>query len=129
MMSRNGVGTLIATQDVKANNTMSSQRVEAEVMRLLARYYRDNPLACDTAEGASRWWLPQEPGLSETMVVTALEKLVALGALETLNAIDGRVRYRHAATPAASRALDRIIRVLQDSQRSIGNAGEPGGTQ
>lgn len=86
---------------------MIPQRVEADVGRLLARYFRDNPLACDTPEGALRWWLPQDLDINEGMVVTALENLVALGALETLTAVDGRVRYRCRGGEAARSVLDR----------------------
>jgi len=86
---------------------MSPQRVEADVVCMLARYFRDNPLACDTAEGALHWWLPQDPNISEHMVVKALESLVAQGGLETLPAVDGRVRYRRMAGDAASALLER----------------------
>jgi hypothetical protein len=89
---------------------MSPQRLEAEVVRLLARYFHDNPLACDTAEGAMRWWLPQKDDISEGMVTTALDSLVAQGALETLPAVDGRVRYRRIPKEAARTVLARIAK-------------------
>ena len=86
---------------------MSSQRLEAEVARLLAGYFHDNPLACDTAEGAMRWWLPQKDGISESMVANALDSLVAQGALEILPAVDGRVRYRRVPSEASRVVLAR----------------------
>ena len=89
---------------------MSSQPEEAEVLRHLARYFRDNPLACDTAEGALRWWLPQEKGFNENMVIAALEALVTQGGLETLPAVDGRVRYRRVEGLEAHAILERQAR-------------------
>lgn len=86
---------------------MSPQCVEADVVSMLARYFRDNPLACDTAEGALHWWLPQDPNISEHMVVKALDSLVAQGGLETLPAVDGRVRYRRVAGDSARAVLER----------------------
>jgi hypothetical protein len=89
---------------------MSSQRAEAEVMCRLARYFRDNPLACDTAEGARRWWLPQREDIGESMVTAAFESLVGRCILETLPAVDGRIRYRLIDGDDARAALERIAR-------------------
>lgn len=86
---------------------MSALRVEPDVVRMLARYFGDNPLACDTPEGALRWWLPQDMDINEDMVVKALNTLVARGALQTLPAADGRVRYRFPGGENARVALAR----------------------
>jgi hypothetical protein len=104
---------------------MSPQCAEADVMRLLARYFRDNPLACDTAEGAFRWWLPQETEISESMVVAALDALVQEGALETLSAADGRVRYRRVADPTAGLTLARIAHVPSPDAQYEADADGP----
>ncbi len=111
-------GTAIAICNERdGTKIMSPQCVEAELMRQLARYFRDNPLACDTAEGALRWWLPQESKVSESMVVTALNEMVAQGALETLTAVDGRIRYRRNAILESRSVLDRLAKIetLDDS--------------
>jgi len=73
--------------------------------RKLSRYLRDNPLACDSAEGIARWWLGADGPLDEAIVKRALEQLLAEGVVEVLHAGDGRVRYRRAqpgAPPGAA---------------------------
>ena len=67
------------------------------LVRLLCRYLRENPMACDTPDGIARWWLATASG--ETPVrgdslQRALDWLETRGLVERLRAADGRVRYR-----------------------------------
>jgi Fe2+ or Zn2+ uptake regulation protein len=64
--------------------------------RKLSRYLRNNPLACDSAEGIARWWLGGDTPVDDAVVKRALEQLQASGVVEVLTAADGRVRYRRA---------------------------------
>lgn len=73
------------------------------LVRSLNRYLRDNPLACDGAEGIARWWLaaPVDAGT----LADALALMLARGEIQALRAADGRVRYRRrAAEPPADPA-------------------------
>ena len=36
---------------------MSESGQDAAIVKQLARYLRENPLACDTLDGIARWWL------------------------------------------------------------------------
>ena len=62
----------------------------------LARYWRDNPFACDTAEGIRQWWLSSIDDVSIEQVNRALAWLCERGLVERLFAADGRARYRRA---------------------------------
>ena len=66
------------------------------LVRRINRYLRDNPLACDSAEGIARWWLGADAPVDEAIVKRALGQLQASGVVEVLIAADGRVRYRRA---------------------------------
>ena len=74
-----------------------------QVVRALARYWRDNPFACDTAEGIRQWWLAPADDVSIEQVNLALAWLCERGMVERLLAADGRARFRrangHARTP------------------------------
>jgi hypothetical protein len=88
------------------------------IVRLVARYLRDNPLASDTAEGIAHWWLPAGTTNGETLQ-QALSHLIALGAVEAVNASDGKVRYRRATGGAEIDAL--LDGVLTEKAGSDGN--------
>ncbi|WP_143525966.1 hypothetical protein [Rhodanobacter sp. C05] len=80
-----------------------------ELVRRLAGYVRANPLAGDTKEGIAQWWLGLTPA-SVKAVERALLALQAAGVLESISAVDGRVRYRRGSTDAESDAqLDRFV--------------------
>ena len=80
-----------------------------ELVRRLAGYVRANPLAGDTKEGITQWWLGLTPASVEP-VERALHALLAAGVLESISALDGRVRFRRGSTDAESDAqLDRFI--------------------
>ena len=64
-----------------------------DVVCALAMYLRANPLACDSLEGISRWWLAAHPATLEELV-RALSWMKAQGIVEELVAADGRLRYR-----------------------------------
>lgn len=65
-----------------------------QVVRSLARYWCDNPFACDTAEGIRQWWLMPGDDVSIDRVNRALAWLCARGFVERLLAADGRARFR-----------------------------------
>ena len=62
----------------------------------LARYWCDNPFACDTAEGIRQWWLLPTDEVSVEQVNRALVWLCDRGHVERLLAADGRARFRRA---------------------------------
>ena len=69
------------------------------LVRMLSRYLRDNPMACDTPEGIARWWLAasaREAPVRGDPLQRALDWLEARQLIERLHAADGRVRYRRA---------------------------------
>ena len=70
---------------------------EAALVRALVSYVRINPLACDTADGICRWWLPP-PRVSQAKLLEALNWMKRHGLMEELIAADGRLRYRRSAT-------------------------------
>jgi len=67
------------------------------VVRSLALYWCDNPLACDTAEGIRQWWLSSSDAVSTERVQRALAWLCDRGVVEMLVAADGRGRFRRAS--------------------------------
>lgn len=80
-----------------------------EIVRALSRYLRLNPLASDTLEGITQWWLKSKD-LSQAELLPALERMAQAGVVESTRAADGRVRYRRAALNATIDAqLDRFI--------------------
>ncbi|WP_266168822.1 hypothetical protein [Dyella subtropica] len=80
-----------------------------EIVRRLALYVRMNPLAGDTKEGITQWWLNLDPSFIEP-VASALARLQAAELIDAVGAVDGRVRYRRRAPGSATDALlDRLI--------------------
>jgi hypothetical protein len=85
-----------------------------DVARRLARYVRANPLAGDTTEGITQWWLGLTPASVER-VERALASLQAIGLIEAVRALDGRVHYRRVSPDADTNArLDRFIAMPAD---------------
>ena len=81
----------------------------AEIVRALSRYLRLNPLASDTLEGITQWWL-KSPNTSQADLLQALARMAQAGVVEASHAADGQVRYRRAALVASVDAqLDRFI--------------------
>lgn len=88
---------------------MSESGQDTAIVKQLARYLRENPLACDTLDGIARWWLVDDDAPSGTLAV-ALAKLERCGIVVESLAADGQVRYRRAALTAMVDArLDRLI--------------------
>jgi hypothetical protein len=61
---------------------------------MLRRYWRRNPLACDTPDGIAQWWLPQGHGATLAEVHAALETLEENGLIEKVVGGDGTIHYR-----------------------------------
>ena len=55
-----------------------------EVVKALSYFTKENPKACDTAEGIARWWLK----MPLEKVLPTLEGLVELGSFEKLERRD-----------------------------------------
>ncbi len=71
------------------------------IAQQLARYLRDHPDGCDTAEGIARWWIdPDETAVPVAVTEAALQWMTACQLLETLHAADGRIRFRLASDDA-----------------------------
>ena len=69
-----------------------------QVVQSLARYWCDNPFACDTPEGMRQWWLMPIDDVSIEQVNRALAWLCDRGFVEQLFAADGRMRFRRASS-------------------------------
>ncbi|CAN7461966.1 hypothetical protein [Paraburkholderia hospita] len=87
----------------------------AAIVRALAAYLRDNPLACDTPQGVALWWLPQGCDITPEQSLAALKWMQCNGLVEQLAAADGRLRYR--LMPGIGR--DELVRVA--SRRGTSN--------
>jgi hypothetical protein len=61
---------------------------------LLRRYWRSNPLACDTLEGISQWWLPAGHGATLHEVHAALTSLEERALVEKIVGADGTTHFR-----------------------------------
>ena len=81
--------------------------VTALVQRL-SRYLRDHPLASDTADGISSWWLQMNWHVHENAICEALTWLVGTGLVEGVRGPDGRVRYRRVQTDDALASLSAL---------------------
>jgi hypothetical protein len=73
----------------------------AALTRLLCRYWRANPLACDTPDGIMRWWLPANHAAGVGEIQSALARLEARRLVERIVGRDGRVHFRLAPDVAA----------------------------
>lgn len=79
------------------------------IVRAVSRYLRCNPLAADTLEGISQWWLPSIT-VAPDELEQAFARLERAGVVEATLAADGRVHYRRAGpTLAVDERLDRFI--------------------
>ena len=90
------------------------------LVRMLARYLRDNPMACDTPAGIARWWLAdptRESPVREAALGHALDWLEARKLIEKLHAADGRVRYRRASGDSDFEA--RVRAALETSDNGL----------
>lgn len=80
-----------------------------EIVRALARYLRLNPLASDTLQGITQWWLSCHD-FSPADLARALESMERAGVVESMQAADGQVRYRRSGLNAVVDAqLDQFI--------------------
>lgn len=75
------------------------------LVRMLSRYLRDHPLASDTPDGISSWWLQLDWYVYESAIGAALAWLVRAKLVEGVRGPDGRVRYRSVRTDDAVAAL------------------------
>ena len=74
-----------------------------DVVCALALYLRANPLACDSLEGISRWWLASQV-VTPDELEQALGWMRERGLIEELVAADGRLRYRRCGREAMLQA-------------------------
>jgi len=92
------------------------------MVQKLSRYLRSHPDACDTPEGIARWWIDADPPpLPVSLVETALAWMASRGAVESLRAADGRVRYRRASAAAD---LDARLDALVEDPGSVAPLGD-----
>lgn len=76
----------------------AEQRDVLTIAQQLARYLRDHPDGCDTAEGIARWWMDSDQSAVPVAVMAAaLDWMTACQVMEVLHAADGRIRYRLAS--------------------------------
>jgi hypothetical protein len=104
------VGTALALSTASEGPPMphnDAADVQALVRRL-CRYLQDRPLASDTADGIAIWWLGLQRNAAEDEVGSALAWLVGAGVMETVEGLDGRVRYRRVRTGEADAMLHRL---------------------
>ncbi len=78
------------------------------LVRMLARYLRDFPLASDTPDGIALWWLRLDWVVHEHAIQAALAKLVKADVVEGVKGPDGRVRYRRIQSTQADAALTEL---------------------
>jgi hypothetical protein len=84
----------------------------------LARYLRTNPLATDTKEGITQWWLGLQTSCVES-VELALGALERAGLIVAVRAADGRVRYRRVSPDREiDERLDRVITAARTARDS-----------
>ena len=89
---------------------MSTNPAVNAIVQLLARYLRDNPNACDTADAIARWWLGPGVVSERPTLEAALAWLTQHALVETVHATDGRVRYQRARSgPQADAEFDALL--------------------
>jgi hypothetical protein len=98
------VGIDLAISIVIPGGNMSDDPDMTDIVCALANYLRDNPLACDTADGISRWWLAAQSESTEKLL-QALDWMKREGLVEEMVATDGRLRYRRRATDEQLHAI------------------------
>jgi hypothetical protein len=76
---------------------MPHATVNPAIVRAVARYLSANPLASDTSQGITQWWLHDRRHWPEADVLIALEWMQRWQLLERIVAPDGRVRFRRDA--------------------------------
>lgn len=70
---------------------------EWRLVSMLAKYWFEHPLACDTSDGIRRWWLPDGLEVPFYVLATALAWMVAHSMAEASPGLDGRIRFRRGA--------------------------------
>lgn len=70
------------------------------VVRTLARYMRENPHACDSADGIRRWWFADDYAVTADELEKALTWMKQRGLIDEAVAADGRVRFRRRGSDA-----------------------------
>jgi hypothetical protein len=84
------------------------------VVRALCRYWREHPLASDSADGIARWWLGSDVNqpVSMDMLQRALGWLQQQGVAVSSRAADGRLRWRRGGDDAALQRVMVIAMVM-----------------
>ena len=84
----------------QAHTAMHHAPESHAAIRALARYLRDHPNACDSADGIRRWWLPDGLAVRADELEKALTWMKQQGLIDETVAADGRVRFRRCASDA-----------------------------
>ena len=90
------------------------------LVQMLSRYLRDHPLASDTPDGISAWWLRLNWYVYESAICSALAWLVCAGLIEGVTGPDGRVRYRRVDSNDALAALGALANGEGDWPGALG---------
>jgi len=79
------------------------------LMAQLARYLRAYPLACDSLEGISQWWL--DTAVAPTQLARVLQRMEMAGVVVRLSGADGQLRFRRTRLDAVIDAkLDHLLK-------------------
>lgn len=81
---------------------MASANRRPMLRRTLSSYLRNNPRACDTAQGIARWWMLPHTGVSEAEVQPLLDELHEKGLMTRFSTLEGRWLYRRSSIDAVS---------------------------
>ena len=84
---------------------MDNAPVWHAVVRILARYMRHHPHACDSVTGIRRWWIDEGIAVTADELDEALTWMKHHGLIDETVAADGRVRLRRCASDAQLDAL------------------------
>jgi len=94
--------------------TIVRQLIKSHTSYQILAYLAEHPLAQDTLEGITEWWLLDSEIVHQTREVTsALEELVAEGLILETHAKDSRAHYR-----LNPKNLREVLEILNGANRS-----------
>jgi len=99
---------------MKRMQSIPRQLVGSHLAHQILAYLAEHPLAQDTLEGITEWWLLDREIVHQTSAVTsALEELVAEGLILETHAKDSRAHYR-----LNPNKLGEVLEILNGANRS-----------